>query len=44
MKKEIMYIPPQIEVVTINTEGVLCQSEGDGDYSSTAPGWEVENW
>ena len=31
MKREELYEPPQMEVLELHTEGVLCQSGGDID-------------
>ena len=31
MKREELYEPPQMEILELHTEGVLCQSGGDID-------------
>lgn len=35
MNEKLNYFPPQVEVLELNTEGVLCAS---------APEWEEEIW
>ena len=35
---EKLYFPPFVEVLNMNTEGVLCESGAD------APSWEETEW
>ena len=38
MQEKLNYFPPLVEVMNVNTEGVLCAS------GANAPTWEEEEW
>jgi hypothetical protein len=38
MQEKLNYFPPLVEVMNLNTEGVLCES------GASAPTWDEEQW